>query len=79
MIKQFVDAATAAAVFAATAMPAAADPARGYRVNYVAERGHYCITPLAANEAERLGIALYRTECHSLTAWATIGFKLSRG
>lgn len=78
MIKEFVYAGAAAALLL-TAMPAAADPAKDYRVSYVAERGHYCITPLAESEAERLGIALYRTECHSLTAWATMGVKLSRG
>ncbi|MDB5680006.1 hypothetical protein [Sphingomonas bacterium] len=79
MIKQTGYVAVAALCAMSAAAPAAANPAKGYRVVYVAERGHYCVTPLRASEAERLGIALYRSECHSMSAWTSMGFQLSRG
>lgn len=69
----------AAATMAAVTSPCAADPAKGYRIRYVAARDHYCITPVAASEAYRFGISLYRTECHSIEDWAAIGIKLSIG
>ena len=69
----------AAMMVAVAATPAAADPEKGYRVTYLADRGHYCVRPVTANEAARLGITLYKTECHSAAAWAHMGLKVSRG
>ncbi|MEO5937540.1 MAG: hypothetical protein ABIQ43_00860 [Sphingomonas sp.] len=69
----------AAAILATAATPAAADPAKGYRATYFADRNHYCLRPLTQTEATRLGIALYRTECHTAAAWAYMGLKVSRG
>ena len=80
MIKHFVCGGAAMALFAAAGAPANATPVKkGYGVNYLAERHHYCITPLSRFEAYRLGIALYRTECHSIEDWATMGVKFSGG
>lgn len=59
--------------------PAAASPAKGYDVTYRADRGHYCVRPLTLSEAERFGIALYRTECRSAAAWAQQGLTVSHG
>ncbi len=68
-----------AAMTAMAASPAAAAADKGYRVRYVADHSHYCIRPMTANEAERLGIALYKTECHTAVAWAGMGIMVSRG
>lgn len=78
MIRKFGYLGVAAMVALATT-PAAADPAKGYRVTYFANRSHYCVRPFAASEAARLGITLYKTECHSAAAWANMGLKVSRG
>lgn len=72
-----------AAVFAimvtvATGGSAMATPAKGYRVTYLADRDHYCIRPVTELEAERLGIALHKTECHTALVWAGMGLKFSR-
>jgi len=61
----------------ATAVPAAADAAKGYRVTYLADRNHYCVRPVTAEEADRLGIALYKTECRSAAHWASMGLRIS--
>lgn len=58
--------------------PAAAAPAKGYRVTYLADRGHYCVRPVTAEEADRLGIALYKTECHPAVVWAVMGLNITR-
>ncbi|MEO5493976.1 MAG: hypothetical protein ABIR08_08110 [Sphingomonas sp.] len=58
--------------------PAVANPAKGYRVTYLADRGHYCLRPVTADEADRLGIALHKTECHTAVAWAGMGLKIAR-
>jgi hypothetical protein len=79
MIKIFGPVATAAVMFATAAMPAAAKPAKGYQITYSAGRDHYCVRPLSLSEAERLGIAPYKTECHSAAAWKTMGLLVSRG
>lgn len=65
-------------VMVVTQGPAVANPARGYHVTYVADRDHYCVRPVSEGEAARLGIALYKTECHSAAAWAHMGLKVSR-
>ena len=67
-----------AAMMGVATTPAAADPAKGYRVTYLADRGHYCVRPVTESEAARLGITLYKTECHSAAAWAHMGLKVSR-
>ncbi|QDZ08456.1 hypothetical protein FPZ24_14070 [Sphingomonas panacisoli] len=58
--------------------PAVASPAKGYQITYLADRGHYCLKPLTADEADRLGITMYKTECHTAVAWAGMGLKITR-
>lgn len=64
-------------VIVVTGGPAAAAPAKGYRVTYIADRGHYCLRPVTADEADRLGIALHKTECHTAVAWAGMGLTIT--
>lgn len=57
--------------------PAVASPAKGYRVRYVPHSRDFCVTPLIDSEARRLGIAVHRTECHTLAAWAKRGVTIA--
>lgn len=58
--------------------PAAASPAKGYQITYLADRGHYCVRPTTPEESDRLGITMYQTECHTAVAWAGMGLKITR-
>ncbi len=77
MTMRFVLLGMAAGMMAA-ASPAAAAAEKGYRVRYLADRGHYCISPVKASDAERLGIPLHTTECHTASVWAAMGITVSR-
>ena len=79
MMKKFAFLGIATMMAVAAASPASAESEKGYRIRYIAQSRDFCVTPLIASEAQRLNIALYRTECHTMVAWAKMGVTFSHG